>query len=303
MTAVGLCGSDRHWFEEGSIGESVLAGAFVPGHELIGVIEGGARAGERVAVDPADPCGRCELCLAGRGRLCPLIRFAGFPPTDGGLREWLAWPSARCHPIPDGIGDEEATLLEPLGVALHAVDLAGARAATSAGVHGVGPIGLAVVAVLRAQGVVDIIASDPLPHRLAAARTMGAKPIEAIGGHGPGTVASVQVDVAFECSGTDAGLEQAIRATRPGGRIVLVGIPEGDRTSFPASAARRKELALLLSRRMEAGDLERAVALVAGGTVILRHLVTHRYPLAEAAEAFDALADRRGLKVVVLPWA
>ena len=297
VTAVGLCGSDRHWFEEGSIGESGLVGPFVPGHELVGVIEGGARHGERVALDPADPCGGCELCRSGRGRLCPSLRFAGLPPTDGGLQQWMAWPSARCHPIPAEIGDEEGTLLEPLGVALHAVDLAGVGVRTAAGVYGAGPIGLAVIAALRAQGMTDIVATDPLPHRLAAAQAMGANAAS------PDAAASIPVDVAFECSGDDAGLETAVRAVRAGGSIVLVGIPEGDRTSFPASPARRKELALRLCRRMEAGDLERAIGLVAAGTVTLRDLVTHRYPLAEAASAFDALTDRRGLKVVVLPWA
>jgi len=303
MTAVGLCGSDRHWFAEGSIGESALAGAFVPGHELVGVIEGGPRHRERVAIDPAHPCGSCPLCLEGRGRLCPSMRFAGLAPTDGGLRQWMTWPSARCHAIPPGIGDEEATLLEPLGVALHAVDLAQVRAGVSAGVYGVGPIGLAVVAALRASGVTDVVAIDPLPHRLAAAQAMGATRILGIGACQSRAAPDVAVDVAFECSGEDAALETAIRAIRAGGRIVLVGIPEGDRTSFPASAARRKELSLILCRRMEAGDLERAIGLVAAGAVTLRVLVTHRYPLAEAASAFDALTDRRGLKVVVLPWA
>ena len=136
VAAVGLCGSDRHWFLEGGIGDAVLDRPLVLGHEFVGTIESGARAGERVALDPAVPCGRCGVCLRGNPHLCPELRFAGHGSADGALRTRLAWPERLAHSLPDALSDAEGSLLEPLGVALHALDLAKARPGSTAGVFG-----------------------------------------------------------------------------------------------------------------------------------------------------------------------
>ncbi len=295
VTAVGLCGSDRHWFDEGGIGDAVLTRPLVLGHEFAGVIESGSRSGERVAVDPAIPCARCAVCLAGQPHLCLRLRFAGHGSTDGALRSRLTWPEQLAYALPDSLTDTEAALLEPLGVALHALDLGHVQAGTSAGVFGCGPIGLLLIQALRAAGASQIIARDVLPHRLEAAATLGATPALEPGEDGPG------VDVAFEAAGEDEAVADAIAAARPGGRVVLVGIPAGDRTSFTASTARRKGLTLLLSRRMKPADLPRAIRLVETGEISLTPLVTARYGLAEWRGAFGDLVQRRGLKVVVEP--
>jgi L-iditol 2-dehydrogenase len=289
VTAVGLCGSDRHWFEEGGIGDAVLTRPLVLGHEFVGMIERGPRAGERVAVDPAIPCGECAPCKAGRSHLCLGVRFAGHGRTDGALRGALAWPEVLVHPLPDALDDATATLLEPLGVALHAVDLGHVSTATRAGVFGCGPIGILLVQALLASGA-TVVATDVLPHRLAVARALGAERWE--GG---------EVDVAFEVAGEDASLDDAIAATCPGGRVVLVGIPSGDRTSFTASTARRKGLTLLLSRRMEPADLARAIDLAGRGRLELAPLVTARHSLDDWAGAFDELVRHDGVKVVIEP--
>jgi len=281
VTAVGLCGSDRHWFLEGGIGDAVLDRPLVLGHEFVGTIESGSRAGERVALDPAVPCGRCSICLGGNPHLCPELRFAGHGTTDGALRTSLAWPERLAHALPDDLSDTEGSLLEPLGVALHAVDLAKARPGSTAGVFGCGPLGLLLVQT--------IVASDPLPHRAEAAASLGA------------TLENREVDVTFEAAGDDAALADAMAAVRPGGRVVLVGIPEGDRTTFTASTARRKGLTLLLCRRMKPADLPRAIRLAEAGEVELGGLVSGRFALSEWREAFDELVERRGLKVVVEP--
>jgi L-iditol 2-dehydrogenase len=294
VTAVGLCGSDRHWFEEAGIGDAVLARPLVLGHEFVGVIEGGSRAGERVAVDPAIPCARCATCLAGQPHLCLGVRFAGHDVTDGALRTRLTWPAELAHALPDSLSDAEGTLLEPLGVALHALDLGHVQAGTTAGVFGCGPIGLLLIQALQAAGASSVVANDVLPHRLEAAVALGANPACAVGD-------DEIVDVAFEAAGEDAALDDAIASTRPGGRVVLVGIPTGDRTSFTASAARRKGLTLLLSRRMEAADLSRALLLVESGVIDLAPLVTARYRLDEWREAFGDLVQQSGLKVVIEP--
>jgi L-iditol 2-dehydrogenase len=263
--------------------------------------------GERVVADPFDACERCQWCQAGRSNLCSDGRFAGFVGTEGALRETMPWPSHLLHALPDGIDLDEAALLETLGVALHALELDRVPDGARVGVYGCGPIGLLLVQLLRRSGASVVVATDRLPHRVAAACSIGAtdgfvapeRPTPA-GAADPVGGRLQPVDVAFETGGDDA-LADAIAAVRPGGRVVLVGIPDGDRTTFRAAAARRKELTLQLSRRMLPGDLTRAIDLVASGDIDLTGLITDRLPLADAAEAFAIASSRRGLKVVVNP--
>lgn len=298
--AVGLCGSDRHWLVEGAIGDAVLERPLVLGHEFSGTVASGPRAGERVVLDPADPCGRCETCLAGLSHLCGRMRFAGHGVTDGALRPLLAWPERLVHALPPSVTDAEAPLLEPLGVALHALELGQVASGTRAAVLGCGPIGLLLVQALRVAGAATVVATDLHEHRRAAAAAFGAErtaqPGEPADAPGVGLV-----DVAFEAAGDDGALADAIALVRPGGRIVLVGIPDGDRTCFAAAAARRKEVTFACCRRMTAGDLVRAVGLAERGAVDLAALVGERYPLSRWQEAFAALVERRTLKVVVEP--
>jgi L-iditol 2-dehydrogenase len=307
VTAVGLCGSDLHWFGEGGIGDAQLASPLVLGHEMAGVVEGGALDGRRVAIDPAWPCGHCEDCLRGNRNLCRQVRFAGHGSNDGGLRELMAWPEHLLHPVPDSISDADTAMLEPLGVALHAHDLASPGAADTVAVVGCGPIGLCLVQLARATGAGLVVAVEPLAHRREAARALGADVVldpadpgaipallDATGGRG--------VDVAFEVAGNDAAVAVAVEAAAPGGQVLLVGIPGEDTTSFPASVARRKGLTLKLSRRMKE-MYPRAIRLVERGLVDVRSVVTHSYAMDEVAQAFRTADDREGLKVVVRPSA
>lgn len=306
VRAVGLCGSDRHWLNEGAIGDAELTRPLVLGHEFVATIDSGPRSGERVAVDPAIPCGSCDVCRGGMAHLCSNLRFAGHGTTDGALRTLMAWPGDLVHPIPDSIPDAEGTLLEPLGVALHALELGHVGPQTSAGVFGCGPLGLLLIRALRATGASVVLASDVLAHRVEAAADLGvAHAIIAVDGAVETAcrsgAAGRRVDVAFEVAGEDTALDDAIGATRPGGRVVLVGIPRDDRTSFTASVARRKGLTLLVCRRMRGSDLPRAIRLVQDGLVDLSQLVTERHALDDWRDAFSALRDRRGHKVVVEP--
>jgi len=289
VTAVGLCGSDLHWFAEGGIGDAVVERPLVLGHEFAGVLDDGTR----VAVDPAIPCGVCESCLEGNPNLCPTVRFAGHSTQDGGLRELLVWPSHRLHALPDTISDAGGAVLEPLGVAIHAFDLGHVRIGSSVAVVGCGPIGLLVVQLARAAGATSVLAVEPLAHRRAAALAYGADvALE------PGNAAGSVFDVAFEVAGTDAAVDTAMQLVRPGARVVLAGIPDDDRTSFSAALARRKGLSLIMVRRMK-DVYPRAIALVQRGLVDVESLVTARYPLEQADEAFAAAVKREGLKVVI----
>src|SRR5688500_12834005 len=165
VKSVGVCGSDLHWFSEGEIGDAKLKRPLVLGHEFAGVTE----AGQRVAIDPAIPCGRCEFCERGHPNLCENMIFAGHGIHDGALREWMAWNEKSLFPIPNSISDAEGAMLEPLGVAIHSVDLGKIKAGMTVGVFGCGPIGLLIIQMARLSGAANIIATDQLVHRVEAA--------------------------------------------------------------------------------------------------------------------------------------
>jgi L-iditol 2-dehydrogenase len=306
VTAVGICGSDLHWWGEAGIGDATLARPLVLGHEAAGVIEDGPRRGERVAIDPAIWCGTCRPCRDGYRNLCARIEFAGHGGQDGAMREYIAWPAHLLHPLPAGLGDADGAMLEPLGVAIHALDLGRVRLGAAAAVAGCGPIGLLLIQVLRAAGAGPVTAFDPRPHRRAAATRFGAA--AALDPAGLRTerdlsqVAGEGVEVAFEMAGTDEAVRLAMLAARPGGRVVLGGIPAGDETTFQASVARRKGLTIAMVRRMN-DVYPRAIGLAAAGRVALPPLVTGRFSLAQAPDAMAAAAARTGLKVIVEPSA
>ncbi|MBN1886409.1 MAG: alcohol dehydrogenase catalytic domain-containing protein [Thermoflexales bacterium] len=307
VSAVGLCGSDLHWFSEAGIGDAKLTRPLVLGHELAGVIESGPQSGQRVAVEPSIPCGACEFCHEGHPNLCPHQRFAGHNLEDGALREYMAWPSTCLFPLPDALSDAEGVMLEPLGVAIHSVDLAHLKPAASVGIFGCGPIGLLVLQVARLAGAVQLFATDKpsAAHRLQVARALGASAVFGAAGGQEATeiwAATGQrgVDVAFEVAGDNEAVEAAIAAVRPGGKVILIGIPPDDRTAFDASVARRKGLTIKMVRRMK-HTYPRAIRLVEQGLVNVRSLVSHTFPLADCDKAFSLAHKREGLKVIVKP--
>lgn len=305
VTAVGVCGSDLHWFAESGIGDARLERPLVLGHEFAGVIESGPRRGQRVAVDPAVPCEQCEFCLEGNPNLCASVRFAGHGANDGALRECMAWPERNLYPIPDSLSDADAAMLEPLGVAIHAIDLAHIRPGMTVGVFGCGPIGLLTLQLARAAGATRLYATETLPHRIAAAQAFGARVFPANGEEAQAILIETGrrgVDVAIEAAGDNEAVEAAISAVKPGGTVVLVGIPSEDSTTFTASVARRKGLTIRLSRRMKR-TYPRAIALAEQGRVDVRAIVTAQFPLAEAEQAFTRAWQREGLKIVIAPSA
>ena len=299
VKSVGVCGSDLHWFSEGSIGDAKLEHPLVLGHEFAGVTE----EGQRVAVDPAIPCGHCEFCGHGHPNLCANLIFAGHGKHDGALREWLAWSETSLFPIPDSISDEDGAMLEPLGIAIHAVDLGKLKAGMTVGVFGCGPIGLLIIQMAKLSGAANIIATDKLAHRVEAAKRLGASEAFLMGDNSrPSEIGAMtqgrEVDVAFDAAGTQDAVDDAFAAVLPGGKVVLAGIPDDDKTSFSASSARRKGLTIKLVRRMK-HTYPRAIELVSKGLVDVRSIVTHRFPLEQALEAFQAAERREGLKIIL----
>jgi L-iditol 2-dehydrogenase len=299
VKSVGVCGSDLHWFAEGSIGDAKLEHPLVLGHEFAGITEDD----QRVAIDPAIPCGHCEFCEHGHPNLCANLIFAGHGKTDGALREWMAWDERSLFPIPDSLSDADGAMLEPLGVAIHTVDLGKLKAGMTVGVFGCGPIGLFIIQIAKRSGAAEIIATDKLGHRVEAAKNFGATHAFFAGeGRELDEIRAVTagrgVDVAFEAAGRQEAVDTSFAAVTAGGKVVLAGIPDDDKTSFSASTARRKGLTIKLVRRMK-HTYPRAIELVSKGLVDVRSIVTHRFPLEKTSEAFRVAERREGLKILI----
>jgi len=315
VKTTGICGSDLHSYLDARIGDTVVEGPLVIGHEFSAVVEsagpdardGGHQPlapGTRVAVDPAQPCGRCEACDQGHPNLCHRLHFCGNFPDGGSLCEWMHMPARSCFPVPDAIDDTQAALIEPLGVALHAVDLARIRVGDTVAIVGAGAIGLMILQLVGLSGASAVLVADKFPWRLALAERWRACTVCCDEADPAGFVSRETrgrgVDVAIEAAWADHSIGQAVDMARPGGRVVLVGIPGDDRLAMKHSTARRKGLTIRLSRRMKHIH-RRTIGLILDGRVDLPALVSHRFPLARAAEAFRLNADYRDgvVKVVI----
>lgn len=304
VTAVGICGSDLHWFEDGNIGDAGLTRPLVPGHEMAGVALDGPHAGRIVAVDPAIPCGHCEMCAEGHGNLCPTVRFSGHSTLDGSMQQIISWPTHLLHPLPQDFTAADGAILEPLGVALHAWDLAHVPVGATVAIVGCGPIGLLLIQLALASGAARVIAVEPLVHRREAASRYGAEvvltPDEARDDKQWKELAGLGPEVVFEVAGNDDAVETSCLACRPGGRVMLVGIPSTDHVGFTAGPARRKGLDLRFVRRMKE-MYPRTIDLVRAGKIDVRTVVTDTFGLVDATRAFQQASERRGLKVVIDP--
>ena len=306
VKAVGICGSDIHWHVDGGTGEDNITTPFVLGHEFGGVVEGGSLDGLRVAVDPAVPCETCEYCINGKPNLCLDHYFAGHVPHDGALREYMTWPMKNMVPVSNHFSYEDIAMLEPLGVAIHTVDLGHIKTGMTVGIYGCGPIGLLAIQVARAAGASEIIATDVLQHRIDAAKEIGADQVFLASDDGEerSQILNVThkdgVDVALEIAGENSAVETAIETTKPGGRVVLCGIPADNRTSFNAAVARRSGLSIMMVRRMK-HVYPRAIKMVESGQIDVRSVISHQFPLEKAEQAFELAQKREGLKIIINP--
>jgi L-iditol 2-dehydrogenase len=301
VTSTSICGSDLHSYKDGRIGDNVMESPLILGHEFAAVVEavgdnalGGdfmpLRPGMRVAVDPAQPCWACEMCEEGNPNFCYNMQFCGAYPDDGSLCQWMLMPARSCFPIPDSIDDPTAALLEPLGIAIHAMRLAKIEVGDSVAILGAGPIGLTILELVKLAGARPIFVSDKFDWRLGLTEAPGVMPInvdkvadpikavvDATGGRG--------VDVAIEAAWADESVQQAAAMARYGGRLVIVGISEHDELLFNHSTVRRKGLTIRVCRRMK-HTYPRAIKLVEQGMVNLSKMISHRVPLEKVPEAF-----------------
>ena len=300
MQAVGVCGSDVHYYVNGKIGAQVLEYPFPVGHEGSGIVENVGAAvtsllvGDRIAIQPAMPCRTCDQCIAGRPHTCRKLRFLANPgQAEGCLSEYIVMPQECCLPISSCMSFEQATVSEPLSIGLYAARLAGEVKGKNIAILGSGPIGLSVLSGVRLAGAGNVYVTDKIEERLAIARKSGATctynilSVDAV--EEMKKQESLMLDLVFECCGQQDALDQAIQLLKPGGKLMIVGIPEFSMFSFPVDELRRNELAIQNVRRQNGCDKE-AIRVIADGHVTVDHWITHRFSFDRTKEAFDLVA-------------
>ena len=301
VTAVGVCGSDVHYYEHGRIGDFVVRAPMVLGHEPAGrVVEVGAevtrhRVGDRVTLEPGIPCGRCAQCRAGRYNLCPDVVFFATPPVDGAFANFVTIHEDFAFTLPDSLSDDVGALMEPLSVGIWACRKGGVSAGDRVLVTGAGPIGqLAAQVALRLRG--DGRHGDGHEPRT------GSRSPSARARAPPSRARSpTDVDVLIECSGHPAALSAGIRAVRPAGTAVIVGMGPGETAEIPLSRIQVREIWLTGTFRY-ANTYPTAIALAAAGRVDLDAIITGHFALDDAEAALRAgRDDPSSVKVMVRP--
>ncbi|TDR93829.1 L-idonate 5-dehydrogenase [Enterovirga rhinocerotis] len=305
IRAGGICGSDLHYYRHGGFGTVRVKEPMILGHEVAGEVVAaaadvaGLKVGDRVAVNPSRPCGRCRYCAEGLFNHCEAMRFYGsampFPHVQGAFRETLVCEAAQCEIGPPDIPFEELALCEPLSVVLHAIGRAGSPAGLRVLVTGCGPIGALAVAVLKHGGAAEIVATDVVEEPLTLARRLGATQTidvatapEALAAHAAG---KGRFDLLVECSGNGEAIKAALPTLRPRARMVQLGIAGGE-VPLPLNLVVAKEITLLGSFRFHE-EFATAARLIGSGEIDLKPLLTRTYPVEEAITAFELAGNRR----------
>jgi L-iditol 2-dehydrogenase len=313
IEAIGICGSDIHYYTRGRIGTQIVTYPFRIGHECSAIVVDAGRSvkrvrpGDLVAVDPAVWCGKCDQCRKGRFHTCRSLRFLGAPGQgEGCLCEYIVMPEASCYPVRRRTSSEVAALIEPLSIGYYAVSLSSGIKGKNVAILGSGPIGLSVLLVARIGGARRVYVTDKIDGRLQIAGTHGAtwtgnpdkqNVLEDILSREP-----LQLDLVFECCGQQEAIDQALEMLAPGGELILVGVPDGNRIGLEIDTARRREIAIRNVRRQNE-CVGPALKLVESGKIDPRFMITHRYTFETAVKGFD-LAAKYGdgvIKAMILP--
>ncbi len=298
LAAIGVCGSDIYYYSVGKIGTQVVEYPFPVGHECSGTIEAvganvtNVKVGDLVVIDPAVYCGVCDQCLAGRPHTCRNGKFLGCPgQLDGCLGEYIVMPAFTCFPITGKLNPVQAALIEPLSIGVYAVNIAEIKStSTSVAIFGAGPIGLSILFKLLAGGIKNIGVVEPLEYRLEKAKEIGAayfiNPEKESVEEAVKQKEEYLLDVVFEASGEQDAVDNALKILKPGGKLVLVGIPPSAEYTFNMDLMRRKELSVVNVRRQN-HCVQEAIDLVVSGKIDIEKMVTHNFTLEETAAAFD----------------
>ncbi|HVN59034.1 MAG TPA: alcohol dehydrogenase catalytic domain-containing protein [Bacteroidales bacterium] len=304
MKVAGVCGSDIHYYTHGRIGSQVVEYPFPVGHECAGtVIETGSgvtrvKPGDMVAIEPAMPCGECDQCLSGRPNTCRKLVFLGCPgQAEGCLKEFIVMPDSSCFRLKKNTNADQGAISEPLAIGVYSVVRAPSPLGRKIGILGFGPIGMSVFLAAKAGGAEKIYVTDKIPERLKIAQSEGAdadfNPLhqnvekEILGVENQG------LDIVFECCGQQDAFDQGLNILKPGGTLMVVGIPELDRWSMGVDLTRRRELTVRFVRR-QAECTEAALSMMEENIIDVGRMVTHRFAFENTKEAFDLVAAYAG---------
>ena len=301
MSVVGICGSDIHYYTRGQIGSQVVEYPFAVGHEGAGfVVETGSevkrvRHGDAVAIEPAMPCWKCDQCLSGRHHTCRKLRFLGCPgQAEGCLMEYIVMPEESCFPLKGSLTTDHGAISEPLAIGVYSVKRSAGVKGLKIGILGYGPIGMSVMLAAKAEKADSFFVTDKIDQRLAIAENAGAtltgNPLNENIAEKIYSKEALGLDVVFECCGQQEAMDQAIDILKPGGKLIVVGIPEFDNWIVNVEKTRRKEISLQFIRR-QVDCVEPALSLMEKGTINAENMITHRFPFSKTKEAFDLVAD------------
>ena len=313
VMAVGICGSDLHYYSHGRIGKYVVDKPFILGHECAGDIAAiGSnvqrfQVGDRVAVEPGVTCGRCDACKEGRYNLCPDVEFLATPPFDGAFVQYIKIREDFVFAIPDELSYEEAALVEPFSVGIHAANRTNLQPGSTVAIMGMGPVGLMAVAAAKAYGAANIIVTDLEPLRLEAAKQMGAThiinsreqdPLEEI----KRITSGKGVDVAWETAGNPKALQAALGSLRRGGKLAVVGLPAQDEIPLNVPLIADNEVDIYGIFRY-ANTYPKGINFLSSGIVDANKLITDKFALEQTQEAMERALNQKSecLKIIVYP--
>ncbi len=301
MSVVGVCGSDIHYYDTGRIGSQVVEYPFAVGHEGAGIVAAvgsavkSVKVGDRIAVEPSIACGECDQCKTGRENTCRNNLFLGCPgQIEGNLQEYLIMPESQCLKLEDHMTADDGANSEPLAIGLYANKIAQLDKDATIGILGFGPIGMSVMLMAQSLGFSKFYVSEKIQERAAIAEKAGAlqvfNPNNENVTHSLSEKEPLLLDAVFECCGQQEALDTAFEIVKPGGKIIIVGIPEFDEWTFKADVARRKEITIIHCRRQN-HCAEETLQLIADGKVNPAQMVTHRFSLEQSKAAFDLVSN------------
>lgn len=296
IQAVGICGSDLHYYNRGSIGAYVVEPPFILGHEAAGIVEAvgskvtNFKKGDRVTMEPGIPCFKCEQCLKGRYHLCPELSFWATPPYDGCLVDYVAHPAAFTFKLPDNVSLKEGALVEPLACGLSACERADVKIGESVAILGSGCIGLVSLLVAKARGASKVFVTDIIDSRLEVARQFGAI---AINSSKTDAVKEIMeqtdgrgVDVVLDCCGIDATIRQGLEVAALAARMVVVGLGTNEYNNIPVANLESKEMTLLWMHRYH-NQYPTALNAISSGAIDVGKIISNEYRFEDTPEAFE----------------
>lgn len=301
LEAVGICGSDVHYYNHGRIGDFVVEFPFILGHECAGTIvelgEGvtSLKVGDRVALEPGVPCGKCVECRSGRYNLCPDVKFFATPPYDGCLMNYVAFPAEFAFKLPDNVSSIEGALIEPLAIGINAALTGGVKLGDTVLVFGAGCIGLVSLLAAKAAGASKVIVADILPNRLKVAEKLGGIPVNS---KEQDVVAEVMrltggkgAQVVLDCAGFSQTVASSLRAAAIAGKIVVVGLGDSELNGLPFSLVSTHELTLTSIFRYR-NIYPIAINAVAAGSIDISGIVSDRFTFDQTPEAYKIVSER-----------